>query len=97
MTLSDYYPIMRNDISIYDKDIYDKHSNLIKSSNYLDAVALLKSNDQVNGLTASLLNSWEEKIYNLNKDKPNYFFDPYIYSQIEPINFENKTIWQQEY
>ena len=92
MTLSDYYPIMRNDISID-----DKHSNLIKSSNYLDAVALLKSNDQVNGLTASLLNSWEEKIYNLNKDKPNYFFDPYIYSQIEPINFENKTIWQQEY
>ena len=97
MTLRDYYTIMINVISIDDKDIYDKHSNLIKSSNYLDAVALLKSNDQVNGLTASLLNSWEEKIYNLNKDKPNYFFDPYIYSQIEPINFENKTIWQQEY
>lgn len=97
MTLSDYYPTMRNDISIDDKDIYDKHFNLIKSSNYLDAVALLESNDQVNGLTASLLNSWEEKIYNLNIDKPNYFFDPYVYSQTEPINFENKTIWQQEY
>ena len=33
MVLSDYYPTLRNDISIDDKDIYNQHTNLIKEKN----------------------------------------------------------------
>ena len=34
MVLSDYYPTLRNDISIDDKDIYNQHTNLIKEKKY---------------------------------------------------------------
>lgn len=95
MTLHDYYPTMRNDISIEDNNLYVQHSNLIKSKNYLEAVDLLNTNKQVDSLTASLLNSWEIKIVNLSKI--NNFYDPYIYSQTEPTEMGDKVVWQQEY
>lgn len=96
MMLNDYYPTLRNDISIDDKDIHDKHSNLIKTKKYEEAVALLENNKQVDSVSASLLNSWEQKIYNLNiLEKA--FYDPYLYSQTEPADLGDKTIWQQEY
>lgn len=96
MTLSDYTPIMRNDVSIDDKEVYNQHTNLIKSKKYLDAVKLLENNSQLDSVTASLLNSWECKIYELNNmDKP--FYDPYLYSQTEPSSLGDKVIWQQEY
>lgn len=96
MTLHDYYPTMRNDISIEDNNLYVQHSNLIKSKEYIEAVNLLVNNKQVDSLTASLLNSWEKKIYDLNEmEKP--FYDPYLYNQTEPTSIGDKVIWQQEY
>ena len=43
MVLSDYYPTLRNDISIDDKDIYNQHTNLIKEKKYQEAVTLLST------------------------------------------------------
>lgn len=96
MDLSDYLPTLRNDISIEDKNLYDEHSNLIKSKKYIEAVDLLKSNSQIDSLTASLLNLWEKKIFTLNNTE-RAFYDPYLYSQTEPIDMEGKVVWEEEY
>ena len=98
MALEDYAPTLRNEISIDDKEIYDKHTQLIKSKKYEEAVTLLSNNKQIDSITASLLNYWEKNIYELNSiDRK--FYDPYYYSQNEPSTseMENKVIWQEEY
>ena len=64
--LNDFKPHMRSDISVDDKGIYDQHSNLIKNNQYKEAATLLSQNKQIDGVTASLLNSWEQKIKALN-------------------------------
>jgi hypothetical protein len=97
-SLNDYKPHLRNDISLDDEIIYNQHSNLIKIKQYKEAVALLSQNNQIDSVTASLLNSWEQKIYELN-EIGSTFYDPYLYSQEEPFETEmiGKSIWQQEY
>lgn len=98
MALEDYTPTLRNEISIDDKEIYDKHTQLIKSKKYEEAVTLLSNNKQIDSITASLLNYWEKNIYELN-NIDRIFYDPYCYSQKEPSTseMENKVIWQEEY
>lgn len=98
MSLIDYSPTMHNDISIDDKEIYNQHSNFINEKKYLEAVQLLSSNQQIDSCTASLLNSWERKIYELSKMKKEYY-DPILNKQTEPTEseMEGKVIWQQEY
>lgn len=98
MVLSDYYPTLRNDISIDDKDIYNQHTNLIKEKKYQEAVTLLSNNSQIDSVTASLLNSLEQKIYSLCQIKKEYY-NPIITKQTEPTESEmkDKVIWQQEY
>lgn len=98
MALSDYYPTLRNDISIDDKDIYDQHTNLIKNKKYQEAATLLSNNNQIDSVTASLLNSWEQKIYSLCQIKKEYY-NQIITKQTEPTESEmkDKVIWQQEY
>lgn len=96
--LNDFKPYMRSDISADDKGIYDQHSNLIKNNQYKEAATLLSQNKQIDGVTASLLNSWEQKIKALN-DICAVFYDPYVYDKDEPFESEmiGKTLWQQEY
>lgn len=98
MDLNDYKPVLRNDVSIDDEDVYKQHINLIKNNKYVDAATLLENNKQIDGVTASLLNLWEEKINQLCEIK-NDFEDPYVYSQTEPSyeQMNGKSIWQQEY
>lgn len=100
MNLKDYKPTLHNDISIDDEEIYKQHTNIINQKKYNEATALLSENPQISGCTASLLNSWEEKIESLEplilaKD----FYDPYYYTSTEPSveEIDDKVIWQQEY
>lgn len=100
MNFNDYKPTLHNDISIEDESIYKQHISLINQKKYNEAAALLSANPQISGGTASLLNSWEEKLVSMEplilaKD----FHDPYHYSSTEPSVEEmgNKVIWEQEY
>lgn len=97
-SLNDFKPHLRNDISLEDEEIYNQHSSLMNNSQYKEAGTLLSKNKQIDSVTASLLNSWEQKIYELNQIGST-FYDPYLYSQDEPFETEmiGKSIWQQEY
>ena len=92
-----YTPKMHSDLSLSQKDIYEQHENLIKQGNFKDAVDLITHNN-VDGVTASLLNSWEEAIKEMYISDISYS-DPYVYKQTEPETSEmdNKVFWQLEY
>lgn len=95
--IDNFRPIIHNDISIDDEDLYGRHSSLIKQGRYEEAANLLFQSN-VSGATASLLNVWEQKIYELDNTSINYI-DPYLYKDTEPTSDEmiDKTIWSQEY
>lgn len=100
MKLKDFKATLHNDISIDDEELYKRHTDLINRQRYGDAAALLANNTQVSGATASLLNSWENKILTLeNLYGESAFYDPYLYSQAEPSDedINGKVIWQQIY
>lgn len=96
MALSDYSPILRNNTTIDEEELYKKHSSLSKDKKYDEAAKIIDNNQ--NAINASLLNNWENKIYNLYQ-LPIDFKDPYMYKDSEPTESEmsSKTIWQQEY
>lgn len=95
--IDNYRPTIHNDISIDEEDLYKQHSDLIKQGKYEEAANLLFQSN-VSGVTASLLNVWEQKIYELDNAPINYI-DPYLYKNTEPTSDEmaSKTIWSQEY
>lgn len=101
LTLRDFKPTLHNDISIDESEIYTKHSNLIKRRAYEEATALLDENN-IDGIRASLFNSWENKLNYLDELlRKKEFKSPYYYSQSpeEPTadEFKDKSMWSQIY
>lgn len=96
--INNYKPCLYNDISINDEELYKQHANLINNKKYKEAATLLSSQSEVRGVTASLLNLWEQKIYEIDNTPINYI-DPYIFKEDEPTDEEikDKAIWSQEY
>lgn len=100
LTLKSFKPTLHNDLSIEDEALYNKHNNLIKTQKYSDATTLLTNNSQIGGAQASLFNSWEKKILELEVIiSLRKFINLYFDSDKEPIetDMKNKVIWQQEY
>lgn len=96
MALKDFSPILRNDTSIEQEELYTKHKVLSDESKYDKTSETIQNcPDAIN---ASMLNGWENKLYKLYKMQID-FYDPYVYKKTEPTSseMENKTIWQQEY
>lgn len=101
LTLQDFKPTLHNDISIDEAEIYTKHNNLIKMGAYKEATALLNENN-IDGIRASLFNSWEVKLNYLDELlSKKEFKSPYFYSQSteEPTveEFAGKSMWSQIY
>ena len=92
-----------NDMSADDIEIVKQHNNLINEGNYSDATTLLDNNNYQGGFRASLFNSIQNKIHQLQEYLLNTFVaneDEY-YSHEEPdINFmeqHNYKFWCQIY
>lgn len=93
--------VPHNDMHPDDIDLVEQHKNLIESKNLSGATTLLDDNDYQKGFRASLFDSIEKKlqqiqIYLLNK----YVAEPdEFYSIEEPSEelMEGKTYWIQPY
>lgn len=97
--LNDFKPVIHNGTGVDEEALWKQHENLINEGNYSDATALIKNNN-LDGVTASLFNSYEEKLDRLERYlQTKEFYDPYVYSSEEPdaAEMEGKMIWQQEY
>lgn len=101
MNKTDLLFVPHNDLHPDDINIVEQHQNLINNEQFSDATALLDNNDYQKGFRASLFDSIEKKIqqiqiYLLNK----YVAEPdEFYSIEEPTEeqMENKTYWIQVY
>ncbi|MBO5093803.1 MAG: hypothetical protein J6C33_05535 [Lachnospiraceae bacterium] len=90
-----------NDLHADDINLVEQHKNLINNNKFSDATTLLDNNNYQKGFRASLLNSIEVKLkqiqlYLLNK----YAADPdEYYSLEEPTDEEmkGKTYWIRPY
>lgn len=97
--LNDFKPVIHNGTGVYEEELWKQHENLINEGNYSDAAALIKNNN-LDGVTASLFNFYEENLDKLDRYlQTKELYDPYVYSPEEPdaAEMEGKMIWQQEY
>ena len=100
MTREDLRYIPHNFAELANADIINQHKALITANNYTQAVNLLDSNPQVEGMTAGLFNNIEQKIlFVLQQLEGKEVVRNLLYQQTEPTDaeFEGKVIWGQEY
>lgn len=97
--ISTYSPMIHNDISLEEAAVYTRFENLTKDSRFAEAASLI-STGHTDGITASLFNSWEQKLNELFRLlNQRDFTSPYYYSASGGIpsdeEFHNRTIWSE--
>lgn len=101
MKMKDIIFAPHNDIEANDMNIVLEHENLIKEYNYSGATTLLDNSDYKKGFRASLFNSIQNKIRELQLYLLNEFVaeDDEVYKLTEPTDEEmnEKTWWIQPY
>lgn len=75
--------VPHSDVGLFDIDVVNQHNNLIKEGKYSDAIALLDNENFTKGVRASLLNSIQDKIRELQL----YFLNKYVAGKDEYFSF----------
>ena len=100
MDSSDFIFKPHNTPRLRDKNIRDRHARLLAGGDYEGATVLLKNNPDSEALTASLFNTFEEKIVFLESafDGKEPIFTTEV-SDTEPTSgsMDGKYFWEQTY
>lgn len=82
-----------SDVGANDLDIINEHKNLIDNGNYSDATALLENESFNKGVRASLFNSFQNKLRQLEL----YFLNEFVANDDEYFSIEepNETFMEE--